>query len=99
MISVDTAIKIVADTVEPLPSRTVPFENTLGFCLAQDVQSDIDMPPFDRSAMDGYAIVAEDTTAAPLELAVIEDIAAGHMPTKKGITWTSIQDYDRSRRT
>ncbi|KXK30197.1 MAG: molybdopterin biosynthesis protein [Candidatus Brocadia sinica] len=83
MISVDTAIKIVADTVEPLPSRTVPFENTLGFCLAQDVQSDIDMPPFDRSAMDGYAIVAEDTTAAPLELAVIEDIAAGHMPTKK----------------
>ncbi|MCF6154091.1 MAG: molybdopterin molybdotransferase MoeA [Candidatus Brocadia sp.] len=83
MISVDTAIKIVADTVEPLSPRTVPFENALGFCLAQDVQSDIDMPPFDRSAMDGYAIVAEDATAAPVELAVIEDIAAGHMPQKK----------------
>lgn len=83
MISVDTAIKIVADTVGPLPSRTVSFENTLGFCLAQDVQSDIDMPPFDRSAMDGYAVIAEDTAAAPVELTVIEDIAAGHMPTKR----------------
>lgn len=83
MISVDTAIKIVADVIEPLPSRTVPFENSLGFCLAQDVQSDIDMPPFDRSAMDGYAVIAADTAAAPVELTVIEDIAAGHMPTKK----------------
>lgn len=83
MISVDTAIKIVADAIEPLPSRTVPFENALGFCLAQDVQSDIDMPPFDRSAMDGYAVIAADTAAAPVELTVIEDIAAGHIPTKK----------------
>ncbi len=82
MISVDTAIKIVADAVETLPARTVTFESSLGFCLAQDVQSDIDMPPFDRSAMDGYAVIAEDTAPAPAELTVIEDIAAGHMPTK-----------------
>lgn len=83
MISVDTAIKIVSDIVETLPARTVPFESALGFCLARDVQSDIDMPPFDRSAMDGYAVIAEDTAPAPAELIVIEDIAAGHMPTKK----------------
>ncbi|MBW7898471.1 Molybdopterin molybdenumtransferase [Candidatus Brocadiaceae bacterium B188] len=82
MISVDTAIKIVEDTIRPLPVITIPFENALGFCLAQDVYSDIDMPPFDRSAMDGYAVIAEDTTPAPVELTVIEDIAAGHMPTK-----------------
>lgn len=82
MISVDTAIKIVEDTIAPLSVKTIPFENSLGFCLAQDMQSDIDMPPFDRSAMDGYAVIAEDTTTAPVELAVIEDIAAGHMPTK-----------------
>lgn len=83
MISVDTAIKIVEDAIKPLPVKTIPFENSLGFCLAQDMQSDIDMPPFDRSAMDGYAVIAEDTTTAPVELTVIEDIAAGHMPTKK----------------
>ena len=83
MISVDTAIEIITDVVEPLPAKTVPFEGSLWLCLAQDVQSDIDMPPFDRAAMDGYAVIAEDTDRAPVELIVIEDIAAGHMPTKK----------------
>lgn len=83
MITVDTAIKIVEDTIKPLPVKTIPFEKALGFCLAEDMHSDIDMPPFDRSAMDGYAVIAEDTLNAPIELTVIEDIAAGHMPTKK----------------
>ena len=83
MISVDMAVKIVTDVVEPLQPKKVPFESALGLCLAQDVQSDIDMPPFDRSAMDGYAIIAEDTANAPVELTVIENIAAGHMPRKK----------------
>jgi len=83
MISVDTAVKIVTDVIEPLPAKTVPFESALGLCLAQDVRSDIDMPPFDRSAMDGYAVIAEDTVRAPIELTIIEDIAAGYMPTIK----------------
>ena len=83
MISVDTAVKIVTDAMAPLPSKAVPFESALGLCLAQDVQSDIDMPPFNRSAMDGYAVIAEDTTTAPVELTVIENIAAGHLPEKK----------------
>src|SRR3990167_9496045 len=83
MISVDTAVKIVTDVIEPLPAKTVPFESALGLCLAQDVQSDINMPTFDRSAMDGYAVIAEDTARVPVELTVIEDIAAGYMPTKK----------------
>src|SRR3989337_36756 len=83
MISVDTAVKIVTDVIEPLPAKTVPFESALGLCLAQDVRSDIDMPPFDRSAMDGYAVIAEDSVRAPIELTVIEDIAAGYMPTIK----------------
>ena len=83
MISVDTAVKIVTDVTEPLSAKTVPFESALGLCLAEDVRSDIDMPPFDRSAMDGYAVIAEDTVRAPIELTVIEDIAAGYMPTIK----------------
>src|SRR5574337_231559 len=83
MISVDTAVKIVTDVTSPLPPKTVPFESAMGLCLAQDVQSDIDMPPFNRSAMDGYAVIAEDTTTAPVELTVIENIAAGYMPQKK----------------
>ena len=82
MITVDTATKIVTDVTEPLPSRRVAFQNALGFCLSQDVSSDIDMPPFHRSAMDGYAVIAEDVASAPVELTVVENIAAGYMPTK-----------------
>ncbi|MGQ3684886.1 MAG: molybdopterin molybdotransferase MoeA [Candidatus Loosdrechtia sp.] len=83
MISVDSAIKIVADIAEPLAPKVIFFENALGLCLACDVRSDIDMPPFNRSAMDGYAVIAEDTFAVPVELTVIEDIAAGYLPSKK----------------
>ena len=83
MITVDTAIKIVTDNTEILPSKTVHFEESLGFCLAQDVHSDIDMPPFNRSAMDGYAVIAEDTAKVPVELTVIENIAAGSVPKKE----------------
>lgn len=83
MITVDTAIKIVTEAVKPLSPKKVPFEDGLGLCLAQDIQSDIDMPPFNRSAMDGYAVIAADTANVPVELAVIEDIAAGYAPTKK----------------
>jgi len=83
VITVDTAIKIVTDNTEILPSKTVHFEESLGFCLAHDVHSDIDMPPFNRSAMDGYAVIAEDTAKVPVELTVIENIAAGSVPKKK----------------
>ena len=76
----------------------MPFESALGLCLAQDVQSDVNMPPFDRSAMDGYAVIAEDTARTPVELTVIEDIAEATCP-RKGAAWTGIQDYDWRCRT
>ncbi len=83
MISVDEAVKMALDAVTTLQPKNVYLEDALGFCLAQDVLSDIDMPPFDRSAMDGYAVVAEDCASVPAFLTVIEDIAAGYIPTKK----------------
>jgi len=83
MIPVDEAVKIVIDKAKPLTPLTASVESTLGFCLAADVVSDIDMPPFYRSAMDGYAVVAEDTASPPVELTVIENIAAGDIPAKK----------------
>ncbi len=83
MITVDTATRIVTEVTEPMPPQRVAFQNALGFCLAQDVRSDIDMPPFHRSAMDGYAVISEDVASAPVELTVIENIAAGYMPAKR----------------
>ncbi len=83
MITVDAAMKIVTEAVKPLSPTIVNFEDGLGLCLAHDIQSDIDMPPFNRSAMDGYAVIAEDTANAPVELLIIENIAAGYAPVKK----------------
>ena len=83
MITVDAAMKIVTEAVKPLSPTIVNFEDGLGLCLAHDIQSDIDMPPFNRSAMDGYAVIAEDTANAPVELLIIENIAAGYAPVKR----------------
>ncbi|ACS33941.1 molybdopterin molybdotransferase MoeA [Thermococcus gammatolerans] len=59
----------------------VPLDEALGRVLAEDVVSPIDSPPFDRSAVDGYALRAEDTFQAreysPVELRVIDEITAG----------------------
>ncbi|MEE9200242.1 MAG: hypothetical protein V3V45_02245, partial [Candidatus Brocadiales bacterium] len=81
MISVDEAYKTVLEHVRTLPAMTVDINRAAGLCLAEDVASDIDMPPFDKSAMDGYAVVARDATVGA-ELKVIENIAAGYVPTK-----------------
>ncbi|MCR4292649.1 MAG: molybdopterin molybdotransferase MoeA [Candidatus Kuenenia sp.] len=83
MISVDEAKKIIIENVSPLAPIEVCFEDALDFCLAEDVRSDIDMPPFNRSAMDGYAVIAEDTKKASVVLKIIENITAGDMPAKK----------------
>jgi molybdopterin molybdotransferase len=63
--------------VRPLPPIEVELERALGTLLAEDVTSPVPLPPFDNSAMDGYAVRAEDVAAAPVTLPVIDDIAAG----------------------
>ena len=45
--------------------------------LAEDVVADSDLPPFDRSQMDGYAVRAEDVKAAPARLRIVGESAAG----------------------
>ncbi|MEE9200908.1 MAG: gephyrin-like molybdotransferase Glp [Candidatus Brocadiales bacterium] len=81
MISVDEAYKTVLEHVRTQPPMTVDINRAAGLCLAEDVASDIDMPPFDKSAMDGYAVVAKDATVGA-ELNVIENLAAGYVPMK-----------------
>lgn len=61
-------------------TRTLPLAEAWGHVLAGDVKSDVDMPPFDKSAMDGYAVRASDTAGAPRTLRVGGSVAAGAMP-------------------
>lgn len=77
MISVDQAISIVLDRVEGLGSEIVTLEEAHRRILAEDVVADIDLPPFDRARMDGYAVRSADVTAAPANLRVIGEVPAG----------------------
>jgi molybdenum cofactor synthesis domain-containing protein len=77
MISVAEAIQIVKQRTPVLPSEQVPLENALGRLLATDVVADSDLPPFDRSQMDGYAVRADDVRSAPVRLRIVGESAAG----------------------
>jgi len=79
MIPFEKAFEIVLDKVRQLPSESVSIDQALGRILAADVKSDIDMPPFRKSAMDGYACRRQDLSG---ELTIIENIPAGRVPQK-----------------
>jgi molybdopterin molybdotransferase len=80
MIPVERALQIVLEHTPSLPAEAVALEAALGRVLAEDVASDVDMPPFDRSAMDGYALRAEDVVALPAVLEVVGQVRAGYAP-------------------
>ncbi len=77
MISFDEAYRIVMKSVFSTRPEIIPFYYSVGRILDEDIISDIDMPPFNRSAMDGYACHLSDLRT---ELEVIEVIAAGKKP-------------------
>jgi len=82
LLSVEAArAAVLAAVARPTHDELVSLRNALGRVLAADVTSEIDLPPWDNSAMDGYAIRAADTAAAsdagPVRLQVIGDVAAG----------------------
>ena len=95
MISVEEALERVLDYVDVLEPERKPILDCLGQVLAEDVYSTIDIPPLDNSAMDGYALRAEDTCGAsessPRYLAVVGEVAAGYMPTKEVSPGTAIR--------
>lgn len=82
MLTVDEALKAVLGRCAPLPSRLTKLADSLGCTLAEDVAADIDMPPFDKALMDGYAVRASDLAGGDRRLLVGEEIPAGRTPTR-----------------
>jgi len=80
MITIEEAYEIVLKNANPLETEKVLFTDSLGRILAEDVKSDIEMPPFDKSAMDGYACRRKDLKNI---LDIIEVIPAGKIPEKE----------------
>src|SRR6185437_1187953 len=66
-----------------LPSEDRPVLDAIGQVIAEDIVSEIDIPPLDNTAMDGYAVRAADTSGAtevaPVTLRVIGELAAGYL--------------------
>src|SRR5258706_1494220 len=77
MITVDQALSILLDQVQTLGPESVAIEQAHRRILVEDVRADMDLPPFDRARMDGYAVRSSDVSTSPVKLRVIGEIAAG----------------------
>jgi molybdopterin molybdotransferase len=77
--SIEEALGLALDGIEPLETEAAPIAAAAGRVLAADARAVVDLPPFDRSAMDGYAVRAADT-APGVGLRLVADVAAGTLP-------------------
>jgi molybdopterin molybdotransferase len=95
MIDLEEARNRILDSIRPLEMITVPLFDSLGLVLAEDVYSDMDIPPFHNSAMDGFAIRAADTVGASKEnaraLEVKEDLPAGYVSSAEVTSGSAIK--------
>ena len=87
MLELEKAIKISLDLTKKLDSQTIDITNAAGRYISSNLISKVDLPGFDNSAMDGYAIISSDlkqaTESNPITLNCIGLAPAGTMPDKK----------------
>ncbi len=85
--SLDNAIKLVSDNQKITEIEEIPLFEAHKRVLAEDIIAFHDSPPFDKSAMDGFAVIAENTfgasQSAPKELKIIDAIGAGDFSSKE----------------
>jgi molybdenum cofactor synthesis domain-containing protein len=77
MILVAEAINIIKSETRALEAETIDLENAVGRVLAEEIRADMDLPPFDRSQMDGFAVRSADTDSSPVKLKIIGESVAG----------------------
>ena len=87
LVSLEEALRIIDEKlggIKPLGIESIELSHAYGRILAEDVYASADSPPFDRSIVDGYAVVAEDTynadEANPARLRLIGKVRIGDMP-------------------
>ncbi|MEZ4236772.1 MAG: molybdopterin molybdotransferase MoeA [Myxococcota bacterium] len=82
MLTVEEALARTCGDVPRMPPEGVPLADALGRVLAEDVRSTVDVPPWDNTAMDGYAVIAADTVDEERGLTVLETVGAGQVATQ-----------------
>jgi molybdopterin molybdotransferase len=82
MLPVHDATQMILDALQPVPTEIIPFAETLGRVLADDLVADAPVPRFPQSAMDGFAVRSTDTLEAtsdrPVTLNILGTLGAGH---------------------
>ena len=81
-LNVKEAQHAILESVAILGVEAVRLECSLGRVMAEDIRANRDLPPYDVSAMDGFAVRSTDIENAPAILEIIEDIKAGDIPVK-----------------
>src|SRR4051812_45181560 len=86
-ITYDLARKLVSEAAVPIArTERVALADADGRVAARDITAVMDVPPFDRAAMDGYAVIAADTSGAgvthPAQLICIDRVFTGQVPTR-----------------
>ena len=76
-VSLAEAREIILSSVQPLGLETIGLSEAGGRVLTEEVRADVRIPPHDNSAMDGFAVRAEDVRSVPAELSVVEELPAG----------------------
>jgi molybdopterin molybdotransferase len=82
-VSVAEARALILESVRVLGDETVGLLDATGRLLAEEISAQILIPPADNSAMDGFAVRAEDVARAPAQLRVVDDLPAGRAPSRK----------------
>ncbi|CAJ1003799.1 hypothetical protein [Brevibacillus aydinogluensis] len=94
-ISVEEALRRLLADLTPLPEEQVGIGEAYGRTLAQNLAATCDMPPFDRSPLDGFAVRAADTAGAtpdqPVRLRVLETVGAGQVPRQTVTAGTAVR--------
>lgn len=77
MIPYEEALRRILNNTHLLPAERIMAQDSVGRTIKEDIYSTIEMPPFDKSAMDGFALIAADARKAPVKLKCIGLIQAG----------------------
>ncbi len=77
MIPISEALKIIKCETFLLESETVELSEVVGRILAEEICADMDLPPFDRSQMDGFAVKSGETKDAPVKIKIVGESVAG----------------------
>src|SRR5437763_674455 len=80
LIAYRDAVDQILSAFAPLPPEMIPLERALGLVAAEAIVAPLDVPGFDNSAMDGFAVRAADIDAPGTVLGLVDDLPAGSDP-------------------